>query len=223
MKHAALVELLPWYANGTLGGRERRLVEDHLGKCSSCARELEQLGVLSALATEIAAASPDPSMAPLDRALDSIDAIDPERVYRPSLLVTPFWQKMVDWWASWWQPMPTLARAVVVVQAFLLVVAIGLLGSVWRSTDSLVTAGATRPPAEENRVRLLLGFQETASAADVAATIRSLGGTIVAGPSSIGLYTVEIPRPSAGVSELDALVVSLREQRGILSFVEVER
>jgi anti-sigma factor RsiW len=38
--HHEVRMLLPWYAAGTLDARERRLVEDHLSACPSCAREL---------------------------------------------------------------------------------------------------------------------------------------------------------------------------------------
>ena len=37
------------YHDGELSGDERRLMEEHLGRCASCARELEQLRSLSRL------------------------------------------------------------------------------------------------------------------------------------------------------------------------------
>ncbi|MCI0486685.1 MAG: zf-HC2 domain-containing protein [Blastocatellia bacterium] len=35
-------ELLPWFANGTLEGEERRTVSEHLAGCRSCRRELDE-------------------------------------------------------------------------------------------------------------------------------------------------------------------------------------
>jgi hypothetical protein len=41
--HESLVELLPWYVNGTLTSDERDAVEDHLGSCVECTDNVDML------------------------------------------------------------------------------------------------------------------------------------------------------------------------------------
>jgi len=41
--HQNIVELLPWYANGTLDVGENKLVEKHLSSCFACQREYESV------------------------------------------------------------------------------------------------------------------------------------------------------------------------------------
>lgn len=51
--HQEVLELLPWYLNGTLGDDERATVDLHLRECASCQFELEELqGLQSALLAE---------------------------------------------------------------------------------------------------------------------------------------------------------------------------
>ena len=59
-EHQALVELLPWYANGTLDAEERARVEAHLERCEACCRELVELEGLKA----VLAPSPEAGLAP---------------------------------------------------------------------------------------------------------------------------------------------------------------
>ena len=50
--HQEILELLPWYLNGTLEASERDQVEHHLQSCSSCQRESEELMGLQSVVLE---------------------------------------------------------------------------------------------------------------------------------------------------------------------------
>ena len=40
MNRRGIADLIPWYLNGTLGGRERQQVDAHVQECSTCRDEL---------------------------------------------------------------------------------------------------------------------------------------------------------------------------------------
>lgn len=74
--HNSMVELLPWYINGTLSGDEHRTIEDHLGICEECRDNVEALSRVSHL---IRNDSPAPIVPPL-RTEALLEALDrPER------------------------------------------------------------------------------------------------------------------------------------------------
>lgn len=53
MDHRKAFELLPWYANQTLGKEEREALEEHLSQCEACRRRLESLQGLALSMTEL--------------------------------------------------------------------------------------------------------------------------------------------------------------------------
>ena len=55
---SAVRELLPWYLNGSLEGREAADVREHLVSCAACARELDDLGEIAELVRLQGTASP---------------------------------------------------------------------------------------------------------------------------------------------------------------------
>ncbi len=67
-----VAELLPFYANGTLGAADRARVDAELATCASCANELRELQALAAALRERAATEPSPGDNALDRALERI-------------------------------------------------------------------------------------------------------------------------------------------------------
>ncbi len=83
-QHAEIVELLPWYANGTLESEERARVQAHLQSCSACRMELDEMrGLQSALMQEL----PDLSGVLMQEALQAVRArpksTEPQPVRKP--------------------------------------------------------------------------------------------------------------------------------------------
>ena len=77
--HDSLIELLPWYVNGTLSGDEHRAVEEHLGSCAECREDVE---ALSRVSHAIRKDSPAPLVPPV-RTEMLLDALDRPK-HRPS-------------------------------------------------------------------------------------------------------------------------------------------
>ena len=70
--HDSLVELLPWFVNGTLDEAEHRAVEAHLGVCAECRDDAQ---MLSLLRRSVRNNSPAPLVPPL-RAEALLSAFD---------------------------------------------------------------------------------------------------------------------------------------------------
>jgi len=194
MSHHEVQGLLPWYVNATLDEAERRAVEDHLPSCVECAREAAQLRDLQAAFVEAEEAALGPSPSALVRARAAID--------RP----------LRGWWAS----LPVFARVALVAQVLIIAVLSALLlargprEEPFRTVAGPSTAGATI------RATIVLAFAEGVSEASLRRTIAGIDGTIVAGPSAAGLYTVELPLAPERDDEIEAVLRRLRADRALV-------
>jgi len=74
MDHETIVQLLPWYVNGTLPPHERAAVESELASCPLCARELAELQRVHAAMHEIDVDAPGLSETLFSRTLARIDS-----------------------------------------------------------------------------------------------------------------------------------------------------
>lgn len=98
MNHDTIVELLPWYVNGTLAPHERAAVESELAACPRCAAELEELKRLHETLHQIDADAPGPSEHLFARTLARVDEQHAEE-----RLETPL--------QRWWNGLPAFGRA----------------------------------------------------------------------------------------------------------------
>lgn len=217
MSHRDVVELLPWYVNATLTEPERRAVESHLPACDRCAQEVEELKTIQAVTREAALPAPDPGG--LARALARIEQEEQSR--------EPAWRRLGAWWeaarsgwAALWGPVPIVARVALAAQLGLILgLSALLLLRVEGRQPFQTVAGPSGPATVRGRVALIaVGFVEAAPESAIRRTILGLGGTIVAGPSPLGLYTVAVPLPAEKGEELETLLQALREDRQVVRF-----
>jgi anti-sigma factor RsiW len=207
MTHQQINELLPWYANGTLAGEERREVEQHLGTCRECARACHEFRALGRVTAELDAEIPEMPAGMLADALRQIDALARPQVARLSL-----WQRL----AEWWLPMPVFARAALAVQ-FVLILGLGALLIGHRGTYQV--AGGEGPAAERG-VRIAIQFQPTATEADIRQLLTQQRASIVSGPSAQGLYVIATPVQPTDQAALDRLVQALRTRTAVVRYAE---
>src|SRR5689334_127701 len=71
--HQRIQELLPWYANGTLGEAERRTVEEHAAQCERCREEVHACRQLGEAVRQAAVEAPTPHPARLSRLMSRLD------------------------------------------------------------------------------------------------------------------------------------------------------
>lgn len=183
MNHERAVELLPWLVNGTLSAGERVALEQHVHDCIPCRADLQQQSALAALVRQQGDVhmSADAGFDDLMRHIDS-----------PQLQRRPGWIRY--------------AAAASVVVALAGGAMTGVYLSAIRDDGVFTTLGA---PADTEAVRLDIVFVDGLSEREMRDVLRSVGGKILAGPSDVGRYTIEIdatgPNGGETANSLDVL------------------
>ena len=222
LRHQEAWELVPWYVNGTLEEDEAARLEDHLGRCPLCSREVAAQRALATALREAEREPPAPD-ARLDRLLARLDG-EPEPV-RPAAADAALGAGRL----AWWRGTPRPARRLLAAQlAAVLLLAAGAGWLAARQVPEPPSSPTAVPPAQFRTLTQPAPAAPPAVAGD-AATVRLLfvagtgeetmrrlllaeGGRFVAGPSPTGVYTAAFAAPAA---EVDALVEWLRESPAV--------
>jgi hypothetical protein len=198
--------LLPWYLNGTLEKAEKERVKKHLRSCSICQEEFATIKREQEIYQSAAEKIPIPQTFP--HLIAEIEQGDKTVWQRITALIP--------------RPQPALAFAVIATQLVVIAGLIGLLTlNPWGVGEKFyrTLSGPTAIEAKGPRISILFqdGVQEK-TARDV---ILGINGTIVRGPSPMGIYTVELI-PEMSPEELQGVISSLRQKSDVIRFVEVE-
>lgn len=188
LHHSRAFELLPWLVNGTLAGDEREAVEQHVRACIACRRELKEQQRLHAAvrARRTVDVSAEAGFDRLDDEIDQARGLGRRARIRYAAAA----------------PFAVAAAAGVAVLAVLLwLTPLPELG-----TDRYTTLATT--PAGDAPV-LDIVFADETTAAEMQRLLDDIDGEIVAGPSSIGRYSVRIPGPRTNPAELSELLQTL--------------
>ena len=206
--HQRIWELLPWYANGTLAESEKEKVEAHLADCPRCQEEEEICRRTAMAVKSVGEVAPSPHPVQLQRMLARIEENETEERSR----------------AGWWRrglPLRALVEATpgplrvsLVAQAAVILLLVGLL--VWQQ---LRTPSAAPPaeyvtlsdpaPAAVPSLGLRVMFSPQATEREIRDLLHGIRGQIVAGPSPMGVYTVEVP---ADGDPLKVILARLRSE-----------
>ena len=193
--HPEVWALLPWAANGTLEGHDRRAVEEGLATCPSCRAELARCHEVAAAVLAAPARTWSPSPADVSRILARATADDPEPL-------PTWWERRRDQirrvLASL-TPAPPALRWAFAVQGALVVMLAALV--VWQAatpTPVYRTLARSGEHAREAHQQIHVAFTEDMTERELRALLTSVGGTFVSGPSALGIYTVRIDPSSAG-------------------------
>jgi anti-sigma factor RsiW len=209
--HQRVWELLPWYVNGSLAQPERERVEAHLTACRRCEEEVR---ACRRTAAEIAGAgevAPSPHPIQFQRVLARIEESEREERRHDG-----GWRLLVPF-RSLVQATPRPLRGALVAQAAVIFLLVGFLawgslrpgsGSPSQAASSPAAPSAVYrtlsdpAPAPVPTVRLRVMFSPQATEREIRGLLLGIRGEITAGPSPLGLYTVEVPAagdPAAGV------------------------
>jgi anti-sigma factor RsiW len=204
--HQRVWELLPWYVNGSLAQPERERVEAHLAVCRRCEEEAR---ACRRTAAEIAGAgevAPSPHPIQFQRVLARIEESEREERHGGGWrLLAPF--------RSLVQATPRPLRGALVAQAAVIFLLVGFLawGSLRPGSPAPSPAGSSPAiyrtlsdpaPAPVPTFRLRVMFSPKATEREIRGLLLGIRGEITAGPSPLGLYTVQVPAagdPAAGV------------------------
>jgi len=195
--HEKTVELIPWYVNGTLQPDEHRAVEQHLSECLPCRAALKQEHRLGGLVREQVEVPPGAGHG-ISELLRTIDAgkTRGNRGLRPAPIL---------WSAG-------VAAALLV--AILLIPAIlfdgnGIDGD-GIDQGAFRTLSDTQPAGEP---RLDIVFADGLTEAERNEIVANVGGRVIAGPTELGRYTIEIATPAR--ADVDAVIDELSEDARI--------
>jgi len=196
--HETIVELLPWFVNGTLEEKERALVEVHVHQCVQCyamLREERRLHEGLGEQSEARLSSSEHGFERLRARLDDGAAKTTAQEGSSSTLIWPHF------------------RLLVVTAGGL--AAIGLLAIVFLGTERVAGPVVEEfetltGPAVVAARQIDVIFAADLSEADMRSVLQAHDAVIVGGPTDIGRYTIQIDGVSSG-SDLDGIIDDLRE------------
>lgn len=190
--HETVIELLPWFVNGTLDEQETALVEDHVHECVQCYSLLQQERQLHGL---LSAESP----ATLSSAAHGYARLRPR--------LEPEAKPARNGITSQWRRAEGFALAAGLA-------AVAVIISVWQQLDDSQVTGIgefetlAEPAAAASRTVDVL-FTPELLETELRSLLQANGAVIVNGPTELGRYTIRIDQVPDGV-ELDAVIERLR-------------
>jgi anti-sigma factor RsiW len=201
--------MLPWYENGTLDDRERASVEAHLMTCAACQAELARCHDL-ATAVRAAADGWEPSAEHFARVLARLDATAASARPRRG-----WWDTMCaqyERYRAMLHRTPPLIRWTLVTQSALTLVLAGIL--VWQAPRApehfYRTLSSSSDQAAQQRAQIHVVFADDITEKELRALLTEVRGTIVAGPSPLGVYTVAVALSGDAHALADLALATLR-------------
>lgn len=208
-QHHHIWEQLPWYVNQTLPEAERTDVERHLTLCADCQAELTRWQQIATAVQRL----DDPIAAPRPEQFDAlmarIDVVEP--------IPQSWWSSMraqLDGYLPVWRETPSLARLALAAQAVVIVLLAGAV--LWRAQPPQnalyqTLSSEVTPTAYVGRFKLI--FAPDTTERDMRQLLTASQATVIAGPSPLGVYTVEVPLASDAPNALTTVLEAFRVHR----------
>jgi anti-sigma factor RsiW len=195
--HEEVSDLLPWYANGTLGLDEKNRVEAHLNSCNECANQLRQFEDMDLILSRSNTQSWEPSEAHFEKLMALID----ENTAASEIPAMPKKQSQhfMSAWRSWFDAIPngirwTLALETFAVAGFAAALLLPRVAPIPSETVLFQTYSREKTqttPLKGHRINVV--FSPATSVSEVGLIAKSIQAQIVGGPTSLGVYILEIP------------------------------
>jgi Putative zinc-finger len=185
-QHDAIWELLPWYVNDSLSPQELTEVEAHLNECPHCQAEVARCENLNQSVKSNERETWLPSAPHFTKILDNVDAHEKR--------ATP--KKSSSWlanWLPWLSATPNPARFALGLQGAL-VLALGatLFYRGVLPTDDYRTLSNPAPTAQTSGAQIRVVFADDISEKEMRVLLLSVSSRLIAGPSSLGVYTIAL-------------------------------
>ena len=212
--HREIQELLPWYVNGTLRGAEAARVDAHLAECRYCRDELEQCRALPAAVKDANENTWSPSATHFAELMRRIDATAAVRTQLQGLTA-----RAKDWFA-WFGATPSPARWALGLQgALVLMLGVTLL---FAPPESKIYETLSNAPlhAVSGPAIFKIMFADDITGKELSGLLQSLNASIIAGPSAIGVYTIQAPGRASSSSAVQT-VQALRAHPKVLLAEEI--
>jgi len=197
--------LLPAYVSRTLSPEEHQQVEHHLKSCPTCRQELQEVKTMQTALKTAIQKRPGPSPAAFAKVMSRIhqetQAV-PKEIRIGS--ETSWWESIEKTFRSLFEIrwVPVLASFLIVGQAVLLLSVLGgPEGQVGPRQGPIIDRGIPQGTPAIPLIQIQVEFVDTAQEIQIRHLVHKLGGQIVNGPTSEGLYTLEFIQKGAGSSE----------------------
>ena len=205
-EHERVAEILPWYVNASLSREETALVDQHLAGCAACRDELARCRALSLAARSGGRSEEDwaPSPRHFARVLARVEASEQRGLGARG-------RAFLDRLRSWMSDTPRPVRVAFAVQGMAALVLAAAL--VWRAPGpppAYETLSRAAPAAAGDRARLHLVLAEETTERELRDLLHGIEGVLVGGPSSRGVYTVELPIGASERERVEAIAARLR-------------
>ena len=209
--HRYCWDLLPWVANERISAIDLRRIEPHLHECTACQKELAtQRRLREVMRTE--APIVIAPQASFQKLLQRIDAQEDGEFLDTSSVNA--------------RPSPVRARVRpaprwLVVAASVQALIIGLLlAGGWFQSQALLTAPRfttlTTPASTPQGPVIRVVFRDQITVGELNAIVRSLDAHVVAGPSSAGVYTLQLAGEHRSSADVEQLAAKLRLDTRVL-------
>ena len=200
-------ELLPWYAEGSLEADEAQQVADQIAQHEDLARELKELRLVHDAVADVGEEEPQFRSEMIQEALAQIDEMEAEKTrpmswnQRAENIAREYLERLQ------WGMTPSFARVAVVGQFALVAVlsAALVLNQPQEQVSTTLSGPATQ---QDERAKINLSFAAQTTEQQVRALLNELNAEIVAGPSSLGIYTIALNGEQV---ELEAAIAQLQQ------------
>jgi hypothetical protein len=180
-EHIQTLELLPWYVNDTLSGKEAETVLKHLADCKECQIERDRLYELQRLVQE----SGTPAMGhelSLRRVLKRIDASERNKESMDEVNI------------------PQRRRSLLPMGIAASILSLVVAGGAWLGLEQAKVGDeyqtlSSDVPTQGMSHRIELGFSNPIPAATMRQALIETNSNIVSGPNEHGNYLVEVVIP----------------------------
>ena len=206
-----VLSYLPLIANGTCPPNIQEKIKDVIDTNSDCARELEELKVLSSAIK----ASSEKIYVPSETLLDSVLRRIESQESRESSPTKDPWFSRLSRQIAGWVTLPRLQVAMAVAVVLLFVQA-GIIIHQSRKTSLYHTLAGTIQPTP-GRIALKIIFTPEASLKNITVFLQTTKGQIIAGPGPGGVFTISFPKPEYP----DAFLKNLKNEKDLIKFAEI--
>ncbi len=190
-------ELLPWFVNGTLSNEEQQVVESHIQSCPQCQQEISLLQSIRIQTKDVAIQSP--GEIGLNRLLHDVQK---ERNESKTSTLT----HNVGW-----------KNGLAIAASFIIFIQAGLLIDAWFLSKPLVPLAGP----QHHNAHLQISFVSSATATQIQQVLQTVQGTIVEGPSPLGIYRIRLEHTLSDNTQLEQTIQQLRQETTIIQHVAI--
>ena len=209
-EHHAVWEILPWYVNGTLDDRERTSVEAHLRTCATCQAELTRCRDLAAAVQAVEEDVWEPSSEHFARVLARLDGTTASATSRRGWWDTA--RAQYERYGEMLRRTPPLIRWTLVTQSAFTLVLVSILvwQAPWAPERFYRTLSSSSGQTALKRLQIRVVFAEDSTEKELRTLLTDIRGTIVEGPSPLGVYTVTVALSGDALAQTDRVLATMR-------------